>query len=139
MKRLFCGSICLSIWKNIRYRGLSVRLRAMLAMKAGQNRSGTPWFYQVILFDEIEKAHPDIFNILLQVLDDGHLTDGQGRRVDFRNTMIPLTSNLGSGLLLALPDDSSVDGARDAVMKRCRMHFALNSLTGWMPCCCSSA
>ena len=56
--------------------------------------------YQVILFDEIEKAHPDIFNILLQVLDDGHLTDGQGRRVDFRNTMILLTSNLGSAPLL---------------------------------------
>ena len=72
--------------------------------------------YQVILFDEIEKAHPDIFNILLQVLDDGHLTDGQGRRVDFRNTMILLTSNLGSAPLLALPDDASVDAARDAVM-----------------------
>ena len=72
--------------------------------------------YQVILFDEIEKAHPDIFNILLQVLDDGHLTDGQGRRVDFRNTH-DLPFNLGSGPLLALPDDSSVDGARDAVME----------------------
>ena len=79
--------------------------------------------YQVILFDEIEKAHPDIFNILLQVLDDGHLTDGQGRRVDFRNTMILLTSNLGSGPLLALPDDSSVDGARDAVMEEVQDAF----------------
>ena len=79
--------------------------------------------YQVILFDEIEKAHPDIFNILLQVLDDGHLTDGQGRRVDFRNTMILLTSNLGSGPLLALPDDSSVDGARDKVMEEVQDAF----------------
>ena len=79
--------------------------------------------YQVILFDEIEKAHPDIFNILLQVLDDGHLTDGQGRRVDFRNTMILLTSNLGSGPLLALPDDSSVDSARDAVMEEVQDAF----------------
>ncbi|MGB2485777.1 MAG: ATP-dependent chaperone ClpB [Candidatus Puniceispirillaceae bacterium] len=79
--------------------------------------------YSVVLLDEIEKAHPDIFNILLQVLDDGHLTDGQGRRVDFRNTMILLTSNLGSGPLLALPDDSSVDGARDAVMEEVQDAF----------------
>ena len=79
--------------------------------------------YQVILFDEIEKAHPDIFNILLQVLDDGHLTDGQGRRVDFRNTMILLTSNLGSAPLLALPDEHSVDEARDAVMEEVQDAF----------------
>ena len=79
--------------------------------------------YQVILFDEIEKAHPDIFNILLQVLDDGHLTDGQGRRVDFRNTMILLTSNLGSAPLLALPDNASVDAARDAVMEEVQDAF----------------
>ena len=79
--------------------------------------------YQVILFDEIEKAHPDIFNILLQVLDGGHLTDGQGRRVDFRNTMILLTSNLGSAPLLALPDDASVDAARDAVMEEVQDAF----------------
>ena len=79
--------------------------------------------YQVILFDEIEKAHPDIFNILLQVLDAGHLTDGQGRRVDFRNTMILLTSNLGSAPLLALPDDASVDAARDAVMEEVQDAF----------------
>ena len=79
--------------------------------------------YQVILFDEIEKAHPDIFNILLQVLDGGHLTDGQGRRVDFRNTMILLTSNLGSAPLLALPDGASVDAARDAVMEEVQDAF----------------
>ena len=79
--------------------------------------------YQVILFDEIEKAHPDIFNILLQVLDDGHLTDGQGRRVDFRNTMILLTSNLGSAPLLALPNDVLVDVARDAVMEEVQDAF----------------
>ncbi len=57
--------------------------------------------YQVILFDEVEKAHPDVFNVLLQVLDDGRLTDGQGRTVDFRNTLIVLTSNLGSDILAA--------------------------------------
>ena len=60
--------------------------------------------YQVILFDEVEKAHEDVFNILLQVLDDGRLTDGQGRTVDFRNTIIVLTSNLGSDVLAAQPD-----------------------------------
>ncbi|MCE2517150.1 MAG: AAA family ATPase, partial [Alphaproteobacteria bacterium] len=72
--------------------------------------------YQIILFDEIEKAHPDIFNVLLQVLDEGHLTDGQGRRVDFRNTLILLTSNIGADHLLALPDGGASDDAREAVM-----------------------
>ncbi len=59
--------------------------------------------YQVVLFDEIEKAHPDVFNVLLQVLDDGRLTDGQGRTVDFRNTLIVMTSNLGAEYLVAQP------------------------------------
>ena len=72
--------------------------------------------FQVVLFDEIEKAHPDIFNILLQVLDEGHLTDGQGRRVDFANTIILLTSNIGADHLLALDDGEDSDAARDAVM-----------------------
>ncbi len=63
--------------------------------------------YQVMLFDEVEKAHPDVFNVLLQVLDDGRLTDGQGRTVDFRNTLIVLTSNLGSEYLASLPDRAS--------------------------------
>ena len=61
--------------------------------------------YAVILFDEIEKAHPEVFNVLLQVLDDGRLTDGQGRTVDFRNTVIIMTSNLGSSYLLAGDDE----------------------------------
>ena len=72
--------------------------------------------YQVVLFDEVEKAHPDIFNILLQVLDEGHLTDGQGRRVNFANTIILLTSNIGAEHLLALADGQDSDAARDAVM-----------------------
>ncbi len=72
--------------------------------------------YQVVLFDEIEKAHPDIFNVLLQVLDEGQLTDGQGRRVDFANTIILLTSNIGADHLLGLGDDEDSDAARDAVM-----------------------
>ena len=72
--------------------------------------------YQVVLFDEIEKAHPDIFNILLQVLDEGRLTDGKGRQVDFRNTMILLTSNIGAEHLLALDDHAPADDARDAIM-----------------------
>jgi ATP-dependent Clp protease ATP-binding subunit ClpB len=79
--------------------------------------------YQVILFDEVEKAHPDVFNVLLQVLDDGRLTDGQGRTVDFRNTLIVLTSNLGSEALAALPDGADVDIARDSVMAAVRDAF----------------
>jgi ATP-dependent Clp protease ATP-binding subunit ClpB len=79
--------------------------------------------YQVILFDEIEKAHPDVFNVLLQVLDDGRLTDGQGRTVDFRNTLIVLTSNLGSEALAALPDNADVSSAREHVMAAVRTAF----------------
>ncbi|MCY0092443.1 ATP-dependent chaperone ClpB [Hoeflea ulvae] len=79
--------------------------------------------YQVILFDEIEKAHPDVFNVLLQVLDDGRLTDGQGRTVDFRNTLIVMTSNLGSEYLAALSDDQDADAAREDVMGVVRSAF----------------
>ncbi|PWV98025.1 ATP-dependent Clp protease ATP-binding subunit ClpB [Hoeflea marina] len=79
--------------------------------------------YQVILFDEIEKAHPDVFNVLLQVLDDGRLTDGQGRTVDFRNTLIIMTSNLGAEYLAALGDDQDADVARDDVMAVVRSAF----------------
>ncbi|UTW59502.1 ATP-dependent chaperone ClpB [Kordiimonas sp. SCSIO 12603] len=73
--------------------------------------------YQVILFDEVEKAHPDVFNILLQVLDDGRLTDGQGRTVDFSNSLIILTSNLGSHLIADLPDGAVVEDVRPKVME----------------------
>ncbi len=79
--------------------------------------------YQVILFDEIEKAHPDVFNVLLQVLDDGRLTDGQGRRVDFKNTLIVLTSNIGSEVLAALPENGNMVLARDQVMQMVRASF----------------
>jgi ATP-dependent Clp protease ATP-binding subunit ClpB len=79
--------------------------------------------YQVILFDEVEKAHGDVFNILLQVLDDGRLTDGQGRTVDFTNTLIILTSNLGSQHIAALADDDPVEKAEGAVMDQVRAHF----------------
>lgn len=79
--------------------------------------------YQVILFDEIEKAHPDVFNVLLQVLDDGRLTDGQGRTVDFRNTLIIMTSNLGAEYLVALNEDQDVDSVRDEVMGVVRSSF----------------
>jgi ATP-dependent Clp protease ATP-binding subunit ClpB len=72
--------------------------------------------YQVVLFDEIEKAHSDVFNVLLQVLDDGRLTDGQGRTVDFKNTLIIMTSNLGSEFLVNLAEDQDVDMVRDQVM-----------------------
>jgi ATP-dependent Clp protease ATP-binding subunit ClpB len=79
--------------------------------------------YQVILFDEVEKAHPDVFNVLLQVLDDGRLTDGQGRTVDFKNTLIVLTSNLGSAPLAALKDGESTDTVREQVMEEVRRAF----------------
>jgi ATP-dependent Clp protease ATP-binding subunit ClpB len=79
--------------------------------------------YQVVLFDEVEKAHSDVFNVLLQVLDDGRLTDGQGRVVDFSNTLIILTSNLGSQHLAALADDEDVEKAEPAVMEIVRAHF----------------
>ncbi|HEY7749333.1 MAG TPA: ATP-dependent chaperone ClpB [Aestuariivirgaceae bacterium] len=79
--------------------------------------------YQVVLFDEIEKAHPDVFNILLQVLDDGRLTDGHGRTVDFRNTIVVMTSNLGSEFLVSLGEKQDVDVVRDQVMAVVRSHF----------------
>ena len=79
--------------------------------------------YSVILLDEIEKAHPDVFNILLQVLDDGRLTDGQGRTVDFRNTVIVMTSNLGSTEIQALAGDSQYEAIKAAVMLQVAQHF----------------
>ena len=79
--------------------------------------------YQVVLFDEVEKAHPDVFNILLQVLDDGRLTDGQGRTVDFANTIIILTSNLGSQYLASLGEDEEVSKVESQVMEVVRGHF----------------
>jgi ATP-dependent Clp protease ATP-binding subunit ClpB len=79
--------------------------------------------YQVVLFDEIEKAHPDVFNVLLQVLDDGRLTDGQGRTVDFRNTLIVMTSNLGAEYLVAQSEGEDIDKVRDLVMAEVRARF----------------
>jgi ATP-dependent Clp protease ATP-binding subunit ClpB len=79
--------------------------------------------YQVILFDEIEKAHPDVFNVLLQVLDDGRLTDGQGHTVDFRNTLIVMTSNLGSQFLVDQPEGQDTDAVKDQVMAVVRASF----------------
>ena len=79
--------------------------------------------YQVVLFDEVEKAHEDVFNVLLQVLDDGRLTDGQGRTVDFRNTIIVLTSNLGSQAIAELPESADIEAARPAVMRAVRERF----------------
>ncbi len=79
--------------------------------------------YQVILFDEVEKAHPDVFNVLLQVLDDGRLSDSHGHTVDFRNTLIVLTSNLGSEFLASLPEDQPAEAAREQVMSVVRASF----------------
>ena len=79
--------------------------------------------YQIVLFDEIEKAHPDVFNVLLQVLDDGRLTDGHGRTVDFRNTLIIMTSNLGGEILAAQPEDQDSSAVRGEVMEVVRSAF----------------
>ena len=79
--------------------------------------------YQVLLFDEIEKAHPDVFNVLLQVLDEGRLTDGQGRTVDFRNTLIVMTSNLGAEMLVVQADGEDSSAVREQVMHAVRAHF----------------
>jgi len=79
--------------------------------------------YQVVLFDEIEKAHPDVFNVLLQVLDDGRLTDGQGRTVDFRNTIIIMTSNLGAEWLVNLKENESVELVRGKVLDAVKAAF----------------
>jgi ATP-dependent Clp protease ATP-binding subunit ClpB len=79
--------------------------------------------YQVVLFDEIEKAHPDVFNVLLQVLDDGRLTDGQGHTVDFRNTLIVMTSNLGADFLVNQPEGQDTDAVKDQVMTVVRAAF----------------
>ena len=79
--------------------------------------------YQVVLFDEIEKAHPDVFNVLLQVLDDGRLTDGQGRTVDFKNTLIILTSNIGSQYLVEQKEGEDTEAVRDDVMAEVRTRF----------------
>jgi ATP-dependent Clp protease ATP-binding subunit ClpB len=79
--------------------------------------------YQVVLFDEIEKAHPDVFNVLLQVLDDGRLTDGQGHRVDFRNTLIVMTSNLGADFLVNQPEGQDTEAVKDQVMAVVRASF----------------
>jgi ATP-dependent Clp protease ATP-binding subunit ClpB len=79
--------------------------------------------YQVVLFDEIEKAHPDVFNVLLQVLDDGRLTDGQGHTVDFRNTLIVMTSNIGAELLVNQADGEDIEAVREQVMAMVRASF----------------
>jgi ATP-dependent Clp protease ATP-binding subunit ClpB len=79
--------------------------------------------YQVVLLDEIEKAHPDVFNVLLQVLDDGRLTDGQGHTVDFRNTLIVMTSNLGAEFLVNQPEGEDIEAVRDQVMAVVRASF----------------
>jgi ATP-dependent Clp protease ATP-binding subunit ClpB len=79
--------------------------------------------YAVILLDEVEKAHPDVFNLLLQVLDDGRLTDSHGRTVDFKNTVLIMTSNLGSDLIHKMGVDQTYDQIKDAVMNRVSSHF----------------
>ena len=94
--------------------------------------------YSVILLDEVEKAHPDVFNVLLQVLDDGRLTDGQGRTVDFRNTVIVMTSNLGSQLIQEMAGEDNYDAMKNAVMEVVGSISGLSSSTASMTSSCST-
>ena len=117
--------ICPSLWKNSRSPVWSVHLPGM----SDTNRGGylteavrrRP--YSVILLDEIEKAHPDVFNILLQVLDDGRLTDGQGRTVDFKNTVIIMTSNLGSEMIQEETGKKSYQEIKAQLLQILEKHF----------------
>jgi ATP-dependent Clp protease ATP-binding subunit ClpB len=93
--------------------------------------------YSVVLLDEVEKAHPDVFNVLLQVLDDGRLTDGQGRTVDFRNTVIVMTSNLGSQRIQELAGKDNYEQMKSEVMEIVGQHFARSSSTGSTTSSCS--
>ena len=95
--------------------------------------------YQVILFDEIEKAHPDVFNVLLQVLDDGRLTDGQGRTVDFRNTIIILTSNIGAEYLVNQKEGEDTTWCATSSWARCGRSSVPSSSTGSTTSSCSTA
>ncbi len=113
------------MWKNTLFSRLIRAPPGYVGYEEGGSltRGCAPSPYQIILFDEIEKAHPDIFNVLLQVLDEGQLTDGQGRTVDFRNTLILLTSNLGAETLLAVPEGKQVHTVRDKVMQEVQAAF----------------
>ncbi len=118
-------STCRNIWKSTRSRGSSARPPGYVGYEEGGalTEAVRRRPYQVVLFDEIEKAHPDVFNVLLQVLDDGRLTDGQGRTVDFRNVLIIMTSNLGAELLVMQPEGQDTAAIRDDVMQIVRAHF----------------
>ena len=118
IRRRWSGSICPNSWKSMPVARPSGLHQAMSAMEGGVLTEAVPTTpYQVVLFDEVEKAHGDVFNILLQVLDDGRLTDGQGRTVDFTNTIIILTSNLGSQYLASLGEDENPTNVEAQVME----------------------
>ena len=116
----------MNIWRNILYPVLSERSGICRYDEGGQLTEAVrrkP--YSVVLFDEIEKAHPDVFNVLLQVLDDGRITDSQGRTVDFKNTILIMTSNIGSAYLLDGMDENGniSEESQQAVMNDLRAHF----------------
>ena len=128
--RPWCVSICPNIWKT--FGRPADRRTPWLCRVLGRRGALTEAVrrrpYQVIVFDEVEKAHPDVFNVLLQVLDDGRLTDGQGRTVDSRNTLIVLTSNLGSHILAEQEEGYDSAEVRDQVMSVVRASFRPESL-----------
>ncbi len=124
-KRRWCASTCRSSWRSTRWRDSSARRRATSATRraAISPRQIRRRPYSVILLDEVEKAHPDVFNVLLQVLDDGRLTDGQGRTVDFRNTVIIMTSNLGSQVIQEMAGEANYARMKSAVMEIVQQNF----------------
>ena len=119
------GWICLNIWKKHAVARMIGAPPGYVGYEEGGalTESVRRRPYQVVLFDEIEKAHPDIFNVLLQVLDDGRLTDGQGRTVDFSNTVMIMTSNLGAQHLVELKEGQDVESVREQVMDAVRASF----------------
>ena len=110
-------------WRSIRSRLIGAPPATSATREGGADGGGSSPAYQVVLFDEIEKAHPDVFNVLLQVLDDGRLTDGQGRTVDFRNVLIIMTSNLGSEFLVMQKEGEDSSAVQNEVMQVVRSHF----------------
>ena len=123
-KKPWCVSICPSSWKNIPWPVLIGAPPGYVGYEEGGylTEAVRRRPYSVILLDEVEKAHSDVFNILLQVLDDGRLTDGHGRTVDFRNTVIVMTSNLGSARIQDLASEG-YDAMKSAVMEVVGHHF----------------
>ena len=136
----WCASICRNTWRSTRFSRLIGAPPGYVGYEEGGalTEAVRRRPYQVVLFDEVEKAHPDVFNVLLQVLDDGRLTDGQGRTVDFRNVVIIMTSNLGGEIWRTSRKASDSTTYASQVMDSVGGISGRNSSTAWMRSCCST-